>query len=159
MFQFPAFPIARSNCEGIPIRRSWVLSLHAAPPGLSQLGTSFVGARAEPFTRRLSSHAVRSLFPNELGPVDVWIARTYGLICTPKVGGACINPSHPRLHGVVHRFSVLTFERRHPLKGCGFERARNMDPLGFEPRASALQRRRSATELWAHPPVKEVIVR
>lgn len=27
-----------------------------------------------------------------------------------------------------------------------------MDPLGFEPRASSLQRRHSTAELWAHPP-------
>ncbi len=26
-----------------------------------------------------------------------------------------------------------------------------MDPLGFEPRASSLQRRHSTTELWARP--------
>lgn len=28
-----------------------------------------------------------------------------------------------------------------------------MDPLGFEPRASSLQRRHSPTELWAHPSI------
>src|SRR6056297_1119830 len=43
MFQSGAFPIAQGNCEGIPIRRSMVLRLRAAPHGLSQLGTSFVG--------------------------------------------------------------------------------------------------------------------
>ena len=59
MFQFPAFPIARGNCERIPIRTSPVLTLHAGPRGLSQLGTSFVGTRAEPFTRRHSSHVCR----------------------------------------------------------------------------------------------------
>ena len=61
MFQFPAFPIAQGNCERIPIRRSVVLPLRAGPHGLSQLGTSFVGARAEPFTSWRSSHAVRRM--------------------------------------------------------------------------------------------------
>jgi hypothetical protein len=56
MFQFWTFPIARSNCEGIPIRRSAVLSLRAAPCSFSQLGTSFVGTRAEPSTTWHSSH-------------------------------------------------------------------------------------------------------
>ena len=60
MFQFPAFPIAQGNCERIPIRRSQVRSLHAASLSLSQLGTSFFGARAEPSTRRQCSHAVKS---------------------------------------------------------------------------------------------------
>ena len=39
----------------IPIRRSRVLSLHAGPTSFSQLGTSFVGSRAEPFTSWHSS--------------------------------------------------------------------------------------------------------
>ncbi len=38
-------------------------------------------------------------------------------------------------------------ERRLPLKAPGFHP--DMDPLGFEPRASSLQRRHSTTELWA----------
>src|SRR5207249_12233802 len=51
MFQFPGFasfacaqddrPYGRSGC---PIRRSWDHSLFAAPPGLSQLTTSFVAS-------------------------------------------------------------------------------------------------------------------
>ena len=56
MFQFWTFPIARSNCKGIPIRRSVVLRLRAAPYSLSQLGTSFVGTRAELSTMWHSSH-------------------------------------------------------------------------------------------------------
>ncbi len=40
---------------GIPIRRSRVLSLRATPSGFSQLGTSVVGSRAEPFTSQYSS--------------------------------------------------------------------------------------------------------
>jgi hypothetical protein len=58
-------PLRAAIAVGIPIRKSWVLRLRAAPPGLSQLGTSFVSARAEPSTRRLSSHAVRSIQWNE----------------------------------------------------------------------------------------------
>jgi len=79
MFQFSTFPIAQGNCEGIPIRRSWVLRLRAAPSGLSQLGTSFFGARAEPSTSWHSSHAVGiALWPGKSDPVDAWIALTHG---------------------------------------------------------------------------------
>jgi hypothetical protein len=42
----------------------------------------------------------------ETSPVDAWIARTHSLIYTPSGRGACIDPSHPRSHGMVHRFSV-----------------------------------------------------
>jgi hypothetical protein len=37
------------------------------------------------------------------------------------------------------------------LRGAVRDRLPHMDPLGFEPRASSLQRRHSTTELWAHP--------
>lgn len=56
MFQSGAFPIAQGNCRGIPIRRSQVLRFRAAPLSFSQLGTSFIGARAELSTRWHSSH-------------------------------------------------------------------------------------------------------
>ena len=49
-------PLRGAIAVGIPIRRSRVLPLPAGPSSLSQLGTSFVGFRAEPFTRRHSSH-------------------------------------------------------------------------------------------------------
>ena len=42
-------------------------------------------------------------------------------------------------------------EPRFPLKRLGSRRAREVDPLGFEPRASSLQRRHSTAELWARP--------
>ena len=42
-----------SPATGGPIRRSRDQRLHAPTPGLSQLATSFVGARAEPSTGRL----------------------------------------------------------------------------------------------------------
>ena len=51
-------PLRKAIVKGIPIRRSRVLRLRAASSGLSQLGTSVVGARAEPSTSWHSSHAV-----------------------------------------------------------------------------------------------------
>ncbi len=54
MFLFPAFPLPNGsapNGAGSPIRGSRVLRLPAPPPGLSQLATPFLGARAEPSTR------------------------------------------------------------------------------------------------------------
>ena len=53
--------------------------------------------------------------------MDAWIARTHGLICTPRCVGACIDPSHPRSHGVVHR-SLYPNVRRDPLKEHDFGR-------------------------------------
>ena len=49
MFQFPGFAallreLTASRPPGCPIRRSWDHSLFAAPPGLSQLTTSFVAS-------------------------------------------------------------------------------------------------------------------
>ena len=55
MFPFPAFPLPYGSVPegtGYPIRGSRVLRLLAPPPGFSQLGTPFVGARAEPSTGR-----------------------------------------------------------------------------------------------------------
>ena len=55
MFPFPAFPLPNGSVPegtGYPIRGSRVLRLLAPPPGFSQLGTPFVGARAEPSTGR-----------------------------------------------------------------------------------------------------------
>ncbi len=94
MFQFPAFPIAQSNCKRIPIRRSQVLPLHAGPLGLSQLGTSFIGSQAERSTSWHSSHVLRIGYVSYgcttcdpgTGPVDAWTTRTHGLICTPVDG-------------------------------------------------------------------------
>ena len=78
--------------------------------------------------------------------------RTYTR-CHPlaSVRGGSIDPSHPRLHGMVHRSSVPGLRVLPHLRDTTSP-GRSMDPLGFEPRASALQRRRSATELWARPP-------
>jgi hypothetical protein len=49
-------PLREAIAVGIPIRRSYVLRLRAAPIGFSQLGTSFVGSQAEPSTSWHSSH-------------------------------------------------------------------------------------------------------
>ena len=49
-------PLREAIAVGIPIRKSRVLRLRAASPGLSQLGTSFIGFRAELSTRWHSSH-------------------------------------------------------------------------------------------------------
>ena len=48
-------PLREAIAVGIPIRRSRVLGLRATPSGFSQLGTSVVGSRAEPFTSWHSS--------------------------------------------------------------------------------------------------------
>jgi hypothetical protein len=40
---------------GVPIRKSTDQRFHAPPRGLSQLGTSIIGSRAQPFTRRHSN--------------------------------------------------------------------------------------------------------
>ena len=59
MFRFPAFPFLCRNGRfpygsrsGSPIRLSRVLRLLAPTPGISQLGTTFIGARAEPSPKR-----------------------------------------------------------------------------------------------------------
>ncbi len=60
MLQFGGFPLPAGSARGLPlaggpIRGSPDLSLHAAPRGFWQLATPFLGARAEPSTRRRSS--------------------------------------------------------------------------------------------------------
>jgi hypothetical protein len=148
-------PLREAIAVGIPIRRSPVLRLRAASRSLSQLGTSFVGFRAEPFTRRHSSHCSDSVNESS-GRLD----RTYTRCHTHASvrGSACIDPSHPRSHGMVHRFAVPGSNALHHLRCTTSFRGREMDPLGFEPRASALQRRRSAAELWARPRVLALVV-
>ncbi len=58
MFQFGEFPILtdcwRSAPAGSPIRRPRDLRFLAPTPRVSSLGTTFISARAEPSTRRLS---------------------------------------------------------------------------------------------------------
>ncbi len=52
-------PLREAIAVGIPIRRSQVLCLRAAPLGLSQLGTSFFSSQAERSTSWHSSHVRR----------------------------------------------------------------------------------------------------
>ena len=65
------------------------------------------------------------------------------------VAGGAFDPSQPRFRGLVHRFVRSRTKWRFPLKGNDSVLPRVMDPLGFEPRASSLQRRHSTAELWA----------
>jgi hypothetical protein len=95
-------PLREAIAVGIPIRKSRVLPLRAGPPGLSQLGTSFVGFRAEPFTRRHSSHCGDSVKRVQWTPGS----HVHTVSSTRPRRGACIDPSHPRSHGMVHRSSV-----------------------------------------------------
>jgi hypothetical protein len=82
--------------------------------------------------------------------VSVWIARTHGLIhILGDSEVASTLPTHACTEWCIGS-SYPDFPRI-PLKGHGSHRAREMDPLGFEPRASSLQRRHSTTELWARP--------
>ena len=87
--------------RGIPIRRSPVLCLHAASRSLSQLGTSFIGTRAEPFTRRHSSHVCQIPLVESSERLDRAYTRRH--IHARSAVGACIDPSHLRSREVVHR--------------------------------------------------------
>ena len=83
---------------GIPIRKSSVRPLRAGPRGLSQLGTSFIGSRAEPFTTWYSSHDDKSMIiwttmNGSSERLDRTYTRFHRQICL-RAGG--INPSHPR---------------------------------------------------------------
>lgn len=68
------------------------------------------------------------------------------------LSGACVEPfpSSFSRDGALVLLRILLFFG-FPLKGTDVESDPSMDPLGFEPRASSLQRRCSAAELWAHP--------
>ena len=58
MFRFPGFPTPKgvdTEVSGSPIRQSVDQRPHVPPHRISQLGTTFIGARAKPFTNRRSS--------------------------------------------------------------------------------------------------------
>ena len=85
------------------------------------------------------------------GPVDAWTTRTHGRICTPVDGRHALTlPIHACAGWCI---GSVGFDRRvvSHLRDAIRDLLRVMDPLGFEPRASSLQRRHSPTELWAHP--------
>ena len=59
------------------------------------------------------------------------------------------NPSYPRFRGIVHQFVSTPVELSNRVKARDSRLVWGMDPLGFEPRASSLQRRCSTAELRA----------
>jgi hypothetical protein len=77
MLQFGGFPllIGAPIKGGIAIRGSPDLSPHAAPRGLWQLATPFLGARAEPSTRRRSSNGQGSLAHQALIGISLALTR------------------------------------------------------------------------------------
>ena len=91
------------------------------------------------------------------GPVDVWIARTHGVITRVWVSpDSCSTLPNRACAGWCIGLLRIPSSGRFPLKGVGPGWSpRYMDPLGFEPRASSLQRRHSTAELWARSPVRE----
>ena len=99
-------PLRGAIVKGIPIRRSVVLRLRAAPYGFSQLGTSVIGFRAELSTRRHSSQfTIGCDSINYTSPVDAWIARTYGVMHTVGANRSACRPFLPTLA----RSSALVF--------------------------------------------------
>ena len=98
-------PLREAIAVGIPIRRSYVLRLRAAPIGFSQLGTSFVGSQAEPSTSWHSSHVCWNVLTR-------WYESSICLeLCVHAVSSRPLvvarrtfDPSHPHSRGVVHIF-------------------------------------------------------
>ena len=145
------------------------------PRAYRSLARPFIGARAEPFTKWHCSHVIDTICIYHTDPVFAWVSPriefylkfcSWTLALTTTLRGEAgeshvrINdlhrivrsvkwtysdPSYSRFHGVVHLFAVTKIEHHR------YSSFVDMDPLGFEPRASALQRQHSTTELWAHP--------
>ena len=87
MLQFGGFPllIGAPIKGGIAIRGSPDLSPRAAPRGLWQLATPFLGARAEPSTRRRSSNGQGSLAHQAL--IGISLALTHiPMVCGIMMG-------------------------------------------------------------------------
>ena len=84
------------------------------------------------------------------GSVGVWIARVQwsssNVRWRPERSS---NPSYPRFRGIVHQFVSTPVEPSDRVKARDSRLVWGMDPLGFEPRASSLQRRCSTAELRA----------
>ena len=116
-------PLREAIAVGIPIRISYVLRLHAAPVGLSQLGTSFIGFRAEPSTSWHSSQLLdTSNVVTRMNESSGRLDRTYTRFhMQPKWS----NWAHRPFPSALARdgASVLRnhSKRRHPLKGSGFD--------------------------------------
>jgi hypothetical protein len=172
---------------GVPIRKSTDQRFHAPPRGLSQLGTSIIGSRAQPFTRRHSnakrhyyttnillnclyffkdpdSFSLPALTNKPLKRIRHTLAlhsnsaskdnHVHSLNPQPgQTGGVSSSPSTLLDGCTKHQIELMnitryalswsanTLQAHKPLKG--FE-CSAVDLLGFEPRASALQRRRSS---------------
>lgn len=85
--------------------------------------------------------------------MDAWTTRTHGLICTPVDSGPALTlPTHACAGWCIGScFGLNQSPVSHLRDTIRFDLTRLMDPQGFEPWASSLQRRHSTTELWAHP--------
>ena len=115
MFQFPAFPIAQGNCDeefpfGNPeffasVRLPRAYRSLARPSSASEPSHPPGGITAMS-SARLSDEHVRYTPGSHVHAVSS--ARPLG-----AVGGACIDPSHPRLSGMVHR-SAAPIRELHP---------------------------------------------
>ncbi len=87
MFQFPAFPIAHGNCDGDSHLGIPGSSPPCGSPGLIAAWHARRRLPSRAIHRLACSHASRlvAMDPMNTGPVDVWIARTRGLITRPSV--------------------------------------------------------------------------
>src|SRR5699024_6108064 len=130
-------PLREAIAVGIPIRKSQVLSLRAAPLSLSQLGTSFIGTRAELSTSWHSSHGlIRIHEPAErvqwtpgshvhtVTSTRLSVGRHVSTLPIHACAGWCI--------GSVGLEHIPETHLRNSVRS-----SRRMDPLGFEPRASS----------------------
>ena len=94
------------------------------------------------------------------GPVDAWTTRTHGLIYS---AGDCQRvstlPTHVCTGWCIGSFGLSRSAVSHLRGAIRPDSPRQMDPLGFEPRASSLQRRHSPTELWALPSRRTALTR
>ncbi len=132
----------KAAAKAIRIRESRVPRLHAPSPGLSQLGTPFVSARAEPSTGWHRMAKQIQLTPEPSGTTKLL---THSFIRTNR---------NVRLRPYVYlkwRVALPTMLSHggasSRITHRGLLEINLMDSEGFEPSASALQRRRSATEL------------
>ncbi len=85
--------------------------------------------------------------------MDAWTTRTHGLICTPVDGWPALTlPSHTCADWCIGSVGLDPKCLPHLRDTTWLRSNPSMDPQGFEPWASSLQRRHSPTELWAHSP-------
>jgi hypothetical protein len=100
MLQFSRFPLADASAfAGSPIRSSPVQRLHAPSRGVSPLGTTFVGFRAELFPNRFAAISRRH-FGWRLDILIRTISKR-GLSTSPKLGAYTPLLSTPSFTGVL----------------------------------------------------------